>query len=480
MQITNDRHEFRKILEDGKNAGLKRFIPVFVSLNNVSRIKALVEDAKGEDNDDEVDDDDISQEDSICKILLKNRFVDIEGCGRLRAMIVFDEADQSINGNVDQRGKYAGDNDADPGRINKKTAAMFMAPRTVGRLEDEPGMVVEANCLFDLFSATLDVTATPHSLFLSGRKLTSRAHTGIITGSPSKHGFQYIKLPGWNSKLIDCMEVARDDRGPSCMIDSFLSPDAPARCHYAAVVGLATRQKVDQMTQALRYAALYGPSQLVTATWSADGYSVFTQWYEEKESSDALTLVDRSFAAANLKRHAKHEMYKLPFGTEWQTEGDLASAIRARAAEGRGVFETDESIEVRVKRELGQKTQDHGTETTVIAEYRETNGSYPVFLERFDKEKNLLSYQRLLDDEKEVFVNVVVFGKDIMDRGVPVKGAVNHGCGLTDMYVNVESHCTLVIQVCGRLCGNSYHKCNSRCPAHGSQVCVAMVASRLQ
>lgn len=59
-------------------------------------------------------------------------------------------------------------------------------------------------------------------------------------------------------------------------------------------------------------------------------------------------------------------------------------------------------------------------------------GSYPECIERFHKEQNALSKERQRKGPEEILVNAVVFGKDIMDRGVTVKGAISHACGLTE------------------------------------------------
>lgn len=543
--MTKDKDEFDKLLSsfvgEKKNEGI--IVPVFVSLSNVGRIKVLakrspVKDAMGGGNEG-VDD----GKDSVCCMLRKKGLVDVKGGGRLKAMIVYDEADQNINGNVDQTGKDADDDTEGLGGTNKKTKAMFVAPVTVGQLEDSYGEVLTAHCLFELFSATLDVTATPFSLFFSGRDLTSRTNTGIITGSPSKYGFQYVKRPNWKSKFIDCMEVPHDDDGVKWMIDDMQRRDKPIRSRFAAVIDKTTRQKVDQRTHALRYAARYGESQLITSTWSADGVSVFTRDKDEEEYDDsddeesddgessnsdaeggcekvgtdrdarrlakgeALSLVHDAFNVEMQTNPELITMYKLPLGTEWQTAEELTATVlgdnpkekaaktkdaidaaKARAKttsleedgpplfnmsiEGeRELWETETGLEARVRDEIERDAKDlieaakQSAAKTTIAEYRDAAGSYPLFIDRFHKELAL----------KSKVVNTVVFGKDIMDRGVTVKGAKTHSCGLTDMYVCVDSHCTLVIQVCGRLCGNNYHDCDKRCPAHKEEVCAAIL-----
>ena len=544
MEATADETKFAGLVssfKDEENNSVN-FVPVFVSLSNVSRIEALVHDAGGGDAE-KVNDD---GKESICCMLRRHRLVDAVGgdgeLRRLKAMIVFDEADQIINGNVDQSGKNTGDDDDDDdgggnedpgGAINKKTQSMFMKPRTVGRPEDGHGDVVTAPCLFDLFTATLDVTATPYSLFFSGRDLKPRTHTGIITGSPSKHGFQYVKRPNWESRLIDCVEVPRDDGGVAFMIDDMVRERNPKRSRFAAVIDKTTRQKVGQRAQALRYAARYGNRQLITSTWSADGVSVFVrdsrgEDSDAEESSDsgaesdcemvgtdedALALVHNSFNAGPRARAQPEYTTMYQYGTEWHTAEGLESTIRDTGARGRAarmkeavdaakasaettatggegspllyvstdgeweLWETETSLEARVQGEDEQNVKEliacvqAKANTSKIAEYKQVDWSYPDFIDRFHKEQGAVSNERQASGHGQVFVNAVVFGKDIMDRGVTVKGARSHKCSLTDMYVGVDSHCTLVIQVCGRLCGNSYHKCDKdTCPPHGEEV----------
>lgn len=421
LEVTDKSDVYGRLLstfQHKENKGIN-FVPVFVSLGNVSRIEMLVEgavpvqDERGGDKERVVD-----SEDSICGMLLEHSLVDIQGGGKLKAMIVFDEADQVINGNVDSGRKGGGEDVADAG-INKRTESMFTTERSVGRLRDKDGAVVSAKCLFDLFTATLDVTATPYSLFFSGRDLKPRTHTGIITGNPSKYGFQYIKRPSWKSKLIDCVEVPHDDGGVALMIDDMLRSNAPKhvpkRSRFAAVVDKTTRQKLDQRTQALKYAARYGDRQLITATWSAAGVSVFTtntqedEESDDKESSDsdaesdsarvdtrrdALTLVHDSFNVEHLMRTEAEYTTMYKSGTEWLTAEDLASTIRGDGAKERAartkeavdaakasakmtptggvgcpllymstegeweLWETEESLEARVQSEIEQNTTD--------------------------------------------------------------------------------------------------------------------------
>lgn len=536
MRWETKRAKFSALLSSFKSSigGNVEYIPVFVSLTNSSRMKHLVKDLNGRKpgghrldttNVDGVgttsgggNDGCISQQDSICCMLRKNGFVRDQ---LLKAMVVYDEADQDVNINVSDDTVAEG--------INKVTKAIFTDPRAVGKLDDVYGDVLEANSFFDLFTANLDVTATPHSLLYSKRDLTSRKIQRLITGSPSKHGFQYETRLGWKSKLIDRMDVQGED-GVPLMIDHMLADTG--RNRHAAVVDKTVKQKADQRTQALRYAARYGDHRLITATWSADGVSVFTRYdVDDNANDEEIDSDDEGGMARNQELEVVESAFNFPGALKtspdfitlylapedtwrdgdeqprcdtWETEDGLRS--RLGRAGGRFKFATEEITKAKASAESTERTASDGsvetlyngwrevvleervraevkknneailrdvvakTRKTTIAIYTDDRGSYPMFIDRLNKVMVPVEGKPHLSAYSDLKLNTVVFGKDIMDRGVTVKGATSHACDLTDMYVRVEAHYTLLIQVCGRLCGNHYHKKCNQCENLHNQV----------
>lgn len=484
-------------------------VPVYTSLTNISKIKVLVKDPeprtkkpkKGKPDKDRY----------VCSILRKHGYV---VSGKLRAMVVYDEADQNINADVDKDEPDAG--------MKQTCAALFTTRRTVGEQEDGHGEVISADNFFDLFTVNLDVTATPHALIYANRDVTKRTTHRIITGIPSKHGFQYEKLPNWKSKEITRAQVPAE-HGISIMINDMLKPDQTRNRHAAVVDKNMTTELVSQRIQATRYAAQYREHGLITMTWSSNGVSVFTRCQKPESGKDVnlgyddcdpLNLVQRAFnlpgaetigesiqmyqsdegiwdtldlttkAWRNIvvdeeKRFQKEKskwkkeiartgdgqpieelggspkyLYDV-FGTghAWVDENGLRSKVRSDLKKDQARLESDCEA-------LKKSANDNGR-TTWIACYTADYG-YPEFIDRFVIAIN--------EQDVKPKVNTVVFGKGIMTRGVTVKGADKHACSLTDMYVNVDTHFTSMIQVCGRLCGNSYlsggqvnlqHECNA-------------------
>lgn len=468
--MTDDPVEFDGFLESFSNSdgGDIPFIPVFVSLTNFTRIKHLVKSV----------DSPAGGKDTVCCMLRKHGFT--MGRKRLKAMVVFDEADQNINASVD------GDDGVVLIGTNKITRALFLEKRAVGKSGDGYGDIVEADNLFDIFSATVDVTATPHSLVYGKRDLRKRVVRRIITGSPSKHGFQYERRPDWKSKLIDRMEVHAGN-GLSSMIDHMVANSDKVRVRHAAVISSDITRVAEQRIQALHYAAKYASEELITATWSGkDGVSIFTRCNVEvsgndvsidleDDSSIALKLVHKAFnlTAQNTTAGNVIRMYCGTGATAWETAEGFEKRIRStvQSAEDRipaaGADARLPMTKCEIQGEVDKAKA--SSQMVTVAAYTAQSGTYPTFIDDF-----FTAMKVVADDEgitrKEMRVNTVVFGKDMMDRGVPVKGAISHACDLTDMYVQVEAHYTLLVQVCGRLCGNNYHPCGGSCPDHGDQV----------
>lgn len=474
LKMTADPAVFDDMLKSfsTNDGGDIPFIPVFVSLTNSRRMKHLVKPVGRS----------VGGKDTVCCMLRKHGFTAAGEKLRLKALVIFDEADQNINASVD------GDDVLVIGP-NNITRALFVTKRAVGESGDGYGDIVEANNFFDLFSATVDVTATPHSLVYGKRDLSNRKVCRIITGRPSKHGFQYEKRADWESKLIDRMEVQASN-GLSSMIDHMVANSEVAnsdqvRNRHAAVISSDITRVVDQRTQALHFAAKYASRDLITATWSGkDGLSVFTRCDAEGvgedmsidfDSSIALKLVHKSF---NLTHQNSVDgevvrMYRGAGGTAWETEAEFGKRIRrtvqpaedgiaSDVAGARPQMMTDNEIQGKVGEAKAS------SETVTIAVYTNQRSTYPAFIDDFATAIPVVAHEEHTAPE-EMRVNTVVFGKDMMDRGVTVKGAHSHACALTDMYVHVETHYTLLVQVCGRLCGNHYHACGA-CRGHGNQV----------
>lgn len=542
-KFNSDTKKFAKLLKSF-NERERMCVPIFASMTNVSRMRKNL--VKGStDSNAPSSSRTPKAKDSICCILRKNGFVEKE---TLKAMVVYDEADLNIN--VDVKGNKENTH------ANKITKEIFTNKVTVGEPGDDFGSVLTADNFFDLFTASLDVTATPHSLVYSKRdqKPESLSPSGttesdkelprrkrpikkIITGTPSKFGFQYECRPDWKSKTIGRMEMP-ENSDISVMIDDMIWNEQPLDRH-AAVIGARTRQKVDQKDQARRYAARYRDSNLITSTWSGDGVSVFTACAVKRKggtmsidficSGSELSLIDNAFELLlKTEDNGKAtQMYLSPVGDgverQWDS-ADIESRVRRKkrnerikklktkimkkkeftrkkntddgtaikTSDGKHILEyewsdgwiTEEALEEKVRALLKQREDafeerikkelsiaEQKEETTWIAEYTADKRGYPEFIDRLHK----AMFPKRRNPRERAYpglrINTVVFGKNIMDRGVTVKGAETHKCDLTDMYVSVSAHYTQLIQVCGRLCGNHYHECD-KCPTGTNEVCM--------
>ena len=372
---------------------------------------------------------------------------------RLRAHLVIDEADLTVNSEVDEEETH----------LKKLSKLLYTKDRViVGGSESVQGT------FFDLFTCVTTTSATLTSLFYCKLKLRKRETTRFVQVTPSKYGHQFDPLPEWG-----CNAVKRQvtHNGPEDMYEDMVEDKHRYR-HAIVIDKKKTTVKVDQRLEATKCAAKY--PGLLSCCVSADGISVFVRvdgLLGEVAKKMFNPSSEHDTAAGSGQKDLSEKNHVLFFYKgNFETRNSLSALLQAdvdreqkehakkkKRHDKGGVSEEEfleiKTLSVRMEEVLASPT------TVGVMEYsdkREKYGNYPTYIARAYYWMDLIG--------KEELLKTVVFGRGVIDRGVNMTGK-NHEGPPTDEYIDVDHHYAGMIHSAGRICGNNYHDCTSTCPS---------------
>ena len=366
---------------------------------------------------------------------------------------------------------------------NRFTNALYNEVITIGHGENTiTGIIIE------IFACVTEATASPASLFYAAIPMKGKKHVVMLEVIPGKYYYGY-DLDDLSRSIVRKETLSWMDMGEHMEKDD-------TRHRQAVVIDkTCTVVKIDQELESYRCAIKF--PNILSQTWSADGITACVVHELEVKDNDFVVpndlgdlkplhrLVEDAFNGRPIRdtdrekgvSHKSQKNVKLYYNRgNWHTEGSLEKAVaRWVKIETQKEERKKKQADKAKKKDPSKKTYvckeffaDKEFETAIkgakdkgevrnVAVYSDTKATYRNLLSMLALSLRTRNFHHDLG-----FLKTMLFGRDVLDRGVNLKGD-NHEFPLTDEFINLDLHYTGLIHACGRLCGNHYHDCDAGC-----------------